>query len=266
MPDGVMTLATASVLDLAEALIACPSVTPAAGLVFDCLERQLRPLGFEVHRFHAGEAPDGPVENLFAIRQGPKGSRHFAFAGHVDVVPPGEGWNSAPFAPEVRGALLYGRGAVDMKGAIAAMVAAAREVPQDAGTLSFVITGDEEGPATYGTVALIEHMRSIGAIPDLCLVGEPTSFHRLGDTMKIGRRGSVNVWLEVEGREGHVAYPQLADNPITRLVALLAELKALVLDEGSEWFQPSNRPCPPLDPLQRPPQRRRAGRAGLRYR
>jgi succinyl-diaminopimelate desuccinylase len=240
MPDGVMTLATASVLDLAEALIACPSVTPAAGLVFDCLERQLRPLGFEVHRFHAGEAPDGPVENLFAIRQGPKGSRHFAFAGHVDVVPPGEGWNSAPFAPEVRGALLYGRGAVDMKGAIAAMVAAAREVPQDAGTLSFVITGDEEGPATYGTVALIEHMRSIGAIPDLCLVGEPTSFHRLGDTMKIGRRGSVNVWLEVEGREGHVAYPQLADNPITRLVALLAELKALVLDEGSEWFQPSN--------------------------
>jgi succinyl-diaminopimelate desuccinylase len=240
MPVRVMTVATASVLELAEALIACPSVTPAAGLVFDCLERQLKPLGFAVHRFSAGEAPDGPVENLFAIRKGPEGSRHFAFAGHVDVVPPGEGWNSAPFAPEVRGALLYGRGAVDMKGAIAAMVAAAREVPPEAGTLSFVITGDEEGPARFGTVALIEHMRAVGALPDLCLVGEPTSFHRLGDTMKIGRRGSVNVWLEVEGREGHVAYPQLADNPITRLVAMLAELKALVLDAGSEWFQPSN--------------------------
>jgi succinyl-diaminopimelate desuccinylase len=111
MPHGVMTAPT--VLELAEALIACPSVTPAAGLVFDCLEAQLRPLGFDIHRFHAGEAPDGPVENLFAIRKGPVNSRHFAFAGHVDVVPPGEGWASAPFAPEVRGDLLYGRGAID---------------------------------------------------------------------------------------------------------------------------------------------------------
>jgi len=229
-----------SVLELAKALIACPSVTPAAGLVFDCLEGQLAPLGFAVHRFHAGEAPDGPVENLFAIRHGPQGSRHFAFAGHVDVVPPGEGWASAPFAPEVRGELLYGRGAVDMKGAIAAMLAAVREVPRDAGTLSFVITGDEEGPARYGTVPLIEHMREVGAIPDLILVGEPTSVHRLGDMMKIGRRGSTNIWLEVEGKEGHVAYPHLADNPIPRLIAMLAELDALVLDEGTEWFQASN--------------------------
>ena len=229
-----------SVLALAEALIACPSVTPAAGLVFDCLEAQLAPLGFAVHRFVAGEAPDGPVENLFAIRPGPEGSRHFAFAGHVDVVPPGDGWASAPFAPEVRGELLFGRGAVDMKGAIAAMVAAAAMVPSDAGTLSFVITGDEEGPARFGTVALIEHMRGVGALPDLCLVGEPSSQHRLGDMMKIGRRGSVNVWLEVEGREGHVAYPHLADNPVTRLVAMLAELDALELDSGTDWFQPSN--------------------------
>lgn len=229
-----------TVLSLAEALIACPSVTPAAGLVFDCLEGQLRPLGFEVHRFSAGEAPDGPVENLFAIRRGPQGSRHFAFAGHVDVVPPGEGWTSAPFAPELRGDLLHGRGAVDMKGAIAAMVAAAAEVPSDAGTLSLIITGDEEGPARFGTVALIEHMRGIGALPDLCLVGEPTSVHRLGDMMKVGRRGSVNVWLEVEGKEGHVAYPHLADNPITRLIAMLADLKAMPLDDGTEWFQPSN--------------------------
>jgi succinyl-diaminopimelate desuccinylase len=229
-----------SVADLTEALIACPSVTPATGLVFDCLEAQLAPLGFSVHRAVAGEPPDGPVENLFAIRPGPQGSRHFAFAGHLDVVPPGEGWTSAPFAPERRGALLYGRGAVDMKGAIAAMVAAVREIPVEAGTLSFIITGDEEGPARYGTVVLIEHMRQVGAIPDLCLVGEPTSVERLGDMVKIGRRGSVNIWLEVEGQEGHVAYPHRADNPVPKLVALLAELDALVLDEGTDWFQPSN--------------------------
>jgi succinyl-diaminopimelate desuccinylase len=229
-----------TVLDLTEALIACPSVTPAAGLVFDCLEAQVLPLGFEVHRALSGEAPDGPVENLFAIRHGPPASRHFAFAGHVDVVPPGEGWASAPFAPTRRGDLLHGRGAVDMKGAIAAMVVAARAIPADAGTLSFIITGDEEGPAKYGTVALIDHMRSAGAVPDLCLVGEPTSVARLGDTMKIGRRGSVNIWLEVDGVQGHVAYPHLADNPAPRLVALLAELDALVLDEGTDWFQPSN--------------------------
>lgn len=231
---------TPTVLDLAEALIACPSVTPAAGLVFDCLEAHLAPLGFTVHRFISGEAPDGPVENLFAIRAGPEGSRHFAFAGHVDVVPPGEGWASAPFAPEVRGDLLYGRGAVDMKGAIAAMVAAVREIPAEAGTISFVITGDEEGPAKYGTVALIEHMRDVGALPDLCLVGEPTSVNRLGDMMKIGRRGSCVTWIEVEGREGHVAYPHLADNPLPRLVAMLAEYDALELDRGNAWFQPSN--------------------------
>jgi succinyl-diaminopimelate desuccinylase len=235
-----MTLTPPSVLPLAEALMACPSVTPATGLVFDCLEAQLAPLGFAVHRFVAGEAPDGPVENLFAVRQGPPGSRHFAFAGHLDVVPPGEGWTSAPFLPEVRGELLHGRGAVDMKGAIAAMVAAASAVPQEAGTLSFIITGDEEGPARFGTVALIEHMRTEGQMPDLCLVGEPSSQHRLGDMMKIGRRGSVNVWLTVEGKEGHVAYPHLADNPAPRLVAMLAELDALELDGGTDWFQPSN--------------------------
>jgi succinyl-diaminopimelate desuccinylase len=232
--------ATTTVAALAEALIAAPSVTPAAGLVFERLEAMLKPLGFVVHRALSGEAPDGPVENLFAIRHGPAGSKHFAFAGHVDVVPPGEGWTTAPFAPEIRGELLYGRGAVDMKGAIAAMVAAAADIPQQAGTLSFIITGDEEGPAIHGTRAVIAHMREQGAVPDLCLVGEPTSVNRLGDTMKIGRRGSVNVWLEVEGKEGHVAYPHLADNPITRLVHMLAELKALELDNGTDWFQPSN--------------------------
>ncbi|MGH6787237.1 MAG: succinyl-diaminopimelate desuccinylase [Novosphingobium sp.] len=235
-----MPTQTSDVASLAERLIEAPSVTPAAGLVFDALEAMLRPLGFAVTRFHAGEAPDGPVENLFAVRHGPSDGRHFAFAGHLDVVPPGEGWTSAPFAPERRGDLLFGRGAVDMKGAIAAMVAAAREIPAEAGTLSFVITGDEEGPALHGTRALIVHMRDTGDIPDLCLVGEPTSVNRLGDTMKIGRRGSVNIWLEVEGREGHVAYPHLADNAASRMVALLAELDAIELDDGTDWFQPSN--------------------------
>ncbi|WP_126177035.1 succinyl-diaminopimelate desuccinylase [Tsuneonella rigui] len=230
-PDAELAL----VADLAERLIACPSVTPASGLVFDALEAMLAPLGFEVERFVSED-----VENLFAIRRGPLGSRHFAFAGHLDVVPPGEGWTTAPFAPECRGDLLHGRGAVDMKGAIAAMVAAVAEVPADAGTISFIITGDEEGPALHGTRALIERIRERGDIPDLCLVGEPTSTTRLGDMVKIGRRGSVNIWLEVEGTQGHVAYPHLADNPIPRLVAMLAELEALELDQGTEWFQPSN--------------------------
>jgi succinyl-diaminopimelate desuccinylase len=228
------------VLARTAALIEAPSVTPATGAVFDCLEAMLAPMGFAVHRFLAGEPPEGPVENLFAIRQGLPGSRHFAFAGHLDVVPPGEGWSSGPFAAEQRGELLYGRGAVDMKGAIAAMVCAVEQIPAEAGTISFIITGDEEGPAKYGTVPLIAHMREVGAIPDFCLVGEPTSVHRLGDMVKIGRRGSVNLWLTAKGAQGHVAYPHLADNPIPRLVALLAELDTLVLDEGSDWFQPSN--------------------------
>ena len=227
------------VLDLAMRLIAAPSVTPARGEVFDALETMLAPLGFEVHRFVAGEGEEA-VENCFAIRPGPEGSRHFAFAGHLDVVPPGAGWTSGAFEPELRGELLYGRGAVDMKGAIAAMVAAVADVPRDAGTISFIVTGDEEGPALFGTRALIEFMDRHGHRPDLCLVGEPTSVHRLGDMMKIGRRGSVNIWLAVEGCEGHVAYPHLADNPIPKLARMLAELDALVLDEGTDWFQPSN--------------------------
>ena len=227
---------SSDVVSLAEALIACESVTPARGAVFDAFEAMLAPLGFEVHRFVAG----GTVENCLAIRRGPAGSRHLAFAGHLDVVPAGEGWSSPPFVPERRAGLLYGRGAVDMKSSIAAMVAALADVPAAAGTISFIVTGDEEGEAVHGTRALIELIRERGEIPDMCLVGEPTSVARLGDTVKPGRRGSVNVFLEVAGREGHVAYPHLADNPVPRLVALLAELDALVLDEGSDWFQASN--------------------------
>ncbi|MAM40617.1 MAG: succinyl-diaminopimelate desuccinylase [Erythrobacter sp.] len=232
------------VLELAKRLMSARSVTPATGSVFDELEAMLKPLGFEVTRFTRGEGeegtPEAPVENLFAIRKGPAGSRHFAFAGHLDVVPPGGGWTSDAFEPEIRGDLLYGRGAVDMKGAIACMVDAVKEVPADAGTISFIITGDEEGPALHGTRALIDYMNSRGSTPDLCLVGEPTSVNRLGDMMKIGRRGSVNIWLEVQGTQGHVAYPHLADNPIPKLVAMLAELDGLVLDKGNDWFQASN--------------------------
>jgi len=224
---------------LAEALIACPSITPATGAVFDALEAMLAPLGFTVTRFLDGAAPDGPVENLLATRVDGPGP-HFAFAGHLDVVPPGEGWASDAFVPERRGELLYGRGAVDMKGAIAAFVAALARGASGGGTLSLLITGDEEGEAIHGTRALMAHMAARGVTPDLCLIGEPTSVHRLGDTIKIGRRGSVNMWISVAGVQGHVAYPHLASNPIPPLVRILSAIEAMVLDEGTDWFQPSN--------------------------
>ncbi|MEA3064496.1 MAG: succinyl-diaminopimelate desuccinylase [Sphingomonadales bacterium] len=221
-------------VELASALIACPSVTPARGEVFDALEAALRPLGFEVHRFVSG----GEVENLFATRG--RGSPHFGFAGHLDVVPPGEGWSGDPFAPEIRGGLLYGRGAVDMKGGIAAFVAAAAEIADHRGTLSLLITGDEEGPALHGTRAIMAWMAERGIRPDMILIGEPTSETRLGDTVKIGRRGSVNMWIHVPGVQGHVAYPHRADNPVPKLARIVAALEALHLDDGSEAFQPSN--------------------------
>ena len=232
-----------SALDYAQRLMACESVTPATGRVFDVLEDMLTPLGFTVERFISGENDDNPahgapVENLFAIRE--SGGQHFAFAGHVDVVPSGDGWASNPFVPEVKGDFLHGRGAVDMKGSIAAFVAALHDIPKDAGTISMIITGDEEGPAIHGTRALITHMQARGSIPDACLVGEPTSVNRLGDMMKIGRRGSVNMWISVAGTQGHVAYPHLADNPIPKLIAILAEIEAITLDEGTDWFQASN--------------------------
>ena len=226
-------------VELAKALIAAPSVTPAMGAVFDTLEAALAPLGFTVERFIDGIEPDGPVENLLAVRTG-KNRKHFGFAGHLDVVPPGIGWTGDAFAPELRGDLLYGRGAVDMKGSIAAFVAAAAATPVEAGTISLIITGDEEGPAIFGTRALMEHMDARGVKPDMIVVGEPTSVNRLGDMVKIGRRGSVNIWIDVPGTQGHVAYPHLADNPIPKLVRIMAAIDAVALDEGDDWFQPSN--------------------------
>ena len=225
--------AAADPVDLLARLLARPSVTPATLDDLLVVEEALVPLGFQVHRFQSGE-----VANLFAIRG--EGGPHLAFAGHMDVVPPGAGWTGDPFTPRLAGELLHGRGAVDMKGAIAAFIAAAAQVPANPGTLSLIITGDEEGPATHGTVALIDWMEARGIRPDMILVGEPTSAARLGDTVKIGRRGSVNLWIDVPGTQGHVAYPQLADNPLPRAARIVSALAELQLDGGNAWFQPSN--------------------------
>ena len=225
-------------VDLAQALIACPSVTPATGAVFDVLEAALAPLGFEVHRFTRGEEADGPVENLVAMRG--SGNPHFGFAGHLDVVPAGEGWASDPFVPEIADGILTGRGANDMKSAIAAFVAALGGFAQDKGTISLLITGDEEGPAAHGTVAIIDWLNARAIRPDMILIGEPTSDAVLGDTIKIGRRGSVNMWIEVPGTQGHVAYPHRAANPVGALARIVAELDAWHIDDGTDAFPPSN--------------------------
>src|SRR4029453_15604466 len=180
---------------LAERLINCPSVTPARGEVFDVLEEALRPLGFEVHRFALGEAPDGPTENMVAMRG--VGSPHFGFAGHLDVVPPGDGWAQDPFAAVIADGRLVGRGANEMKNAIAAFVSAVAEVEHQRGTLSFFITGDEEGYATYGTPRIIDWLNERGIRPDMILIGEPTSVERLGDKIKIGPAGAGKKGISV---------------------------------------------------------------------
>ena len=223
---------------LARALINVPSVTPANGEVFDVLEAALKPIGFTVHRWVMGEPPDGPTENMVAIRG--EGSPHFGFAGHLDVVPPGEGWAVDPFAAKIEDGVLVGRGASDMKSAIAAFVAAVSRVQPTAGTVSFLITGDEEGYATYGTPRIIDWLNERQIRPDMILIGEPTSVDRLGDTVKIGRRGSVNMWIDVPGVQGHVAYPHRTKNPVPPLARVIAALDALHLDDGNDQFPPSN--------------------------
>jgi succinyl-diaminopimelate desuccinylase len=227
---------------LTQALIRCPSVTPEDEGAQDVLAGALEALGFSVHRLRFGAAPDGPVDNLVATIG--SGAPHFAFAGHTDVVPTGDqkAWSVAPFEAVIADGHVVGRGAADMKGAIAAFVAAsARHVQRGRpGRLSFIITGDEEGPATHGTAPMLDWLEAHDLVPDACLVGEPTSAKLLGDMIKIGRRGSVNAWITVMGAQGHVAYPDRALNPITPLVSILAALKARVLDEGTDWFQPSN--------------------------
>lgn len=225
---------------LAAALIRAPSVTPDAGEVMDLVARLLEDAGYAVEEL--AFADHGPeVVNLYA-RIG-KGGPNLCFAGHVDVVPVGDAaaWTHDPFSGEAKDGLLYGRGAVDMKGAVAAAIAAAlRSGAPAQGSLSFLITGDEEGPALDGTVRVVEHLRARGERVDHCILGEPTNPQVLGDAFKIGRRGSLSGVLTVEGRQGHVAYPHLADNPIPRLLRLAQALIATPLDQGSDFFPPSN--------------------------
>ena len=223
-------------LALAQALIRRPSVTPKDAGALDVLEAVLKELGFVTHRL-----PYGDVDNLYA-RLGDS-APHFCFAGHTDVVPVGEGWNADPFAAEVRDGMLYGRGAADMKSAIAAFVAAAARLgkpPQGfKGSISLLITGDEEGAAVNGTVKLLEWLKGRGEKIDHCIVGEPTAVGRAGDTLKIGRRGSINFQVTVTGAQGHVGYPQKAKNPIPVLAELVTQFANHKLDKGSEHFDPS---------------------------
>ncbi len=230
---------------IAQNLIQCPSVTPAEGGALSVLEGLLKGAGFRVDRvtFEDVDTPD--VENLFASIG--TGAPHFVFAGHTDVVPAGSesDWQHGPFEGAIDGDILYGRGAVDMKGGIASFAAAAlafveQHGPEFGGTISFLITGDEEGPAVNGTVKLLEWAKAQGHEFDACIVGEPTNPNVLGDTIKVGRRGSLSGIVTVSGVQGHAAYPHLADNPIPGLTRLMAALNELRLDDGNDRFQPSN--------------------------
>ena len=219
-------------LALAQALIRRPSVTPKDAGALDILETVVKELGFVTHRL-----PFGDVDNLYA-RLGTE-APHFCFAGHTDVVPVGEGWNTDPFAAEVKDGMLYGRGAADMKSAIAAFVAAAAKIGKPKGSISLLITGDEEGAAINGTVKLLEWLTARGEKINHCVVGEPTSVGHAGDTLKIGRRGSINFKLTVTGVQGHVGYPQKAKNPIPALAELITQLAIHKLDKGTEHFDAS---------------------------
>lgn len=219
-------------LALAQALIRRPSVTPKDAGALDVLEAVLKELGFTTHRL-----PFGDVDNLYA-RMG-DASPHFCFAGHTDVVPVGEGWQQEPFAATVKDGMLYGRGAADMKSAIAAFVAAVSKTGVPKGSISLLITGDEEGVAVNGTVKLLEWLKARGEKIDHCVVGEPTSVGKAGDTLKIGRRGSINFKLTVRGVQGHVGYPQKAKNPIPVLAELVTQLASHKLDKGNDHFDPS---------------------------
>ena len=225
-------------------LIRCPSVTPAEGGALAALAAMLEPLGFTVERMTAREPGMPDIENLYA-RIGSEGP-HLMFAGHTDVVPVGNeaAWTHAPFGAEIAGGEMFGRGAVDMKGGIACFVAAvARQIEKHGppkGSLSFLITGDEEGPAVNGTIKLLQWAAERGERWDACLVGEPTNPDRLGDMIKIGRRGSVSGTITVHGVQGHAAYPHLADNAVRGVIALTDALMHPPFDAGTENFQPSN--------------------------
>ena len=225
-------------VELTRDLIRRPSVTPADEGAMDMVERLLTGLGFHCRRMAFEN-----IENLYARRG--TASPNLCFAGHTDVVPTGSpaAWSAAPFDAEVRDGVLYGRGAVDMKGGIAAWIAAVSRVLAEGdvpGSLSFLITGDEEGPALHGTKRVVETLMAEGEVIDACVVGEPSSQHALGDTIKIGRRGSLTSWITVHGKQGHVAYPDRAANPAPVMARLMARLADHRLDDGYPSFQPSN--------------------------
>ncbi|PFX11348.1 Succinyl-diaminopimelate desuccinylase, partial [Stylophora pistillata] len=218
-------------------LIACPSVTPLEAGTFSVLEELLVSLGFKIEK-----QKNGDVTNFYA-RYG-NGSPHLTFVGHVDVVPPGFGWDQVPFEPTIKEGVLYGRGAVDMKGAIAAFVWAAKgfldSTSTFSGSISLLLTSDEEGPGQDGIKGMTPWLQETEQVPDFFLIGEPTSENKVGDTVKIGRRGSLNTVLTVKGRQGHVAYPESTDNPCTTLIKILRKLTKQDLDQGYENFPASN--------------------------
>jgi len=240
-----MTTAAADPVALAQALIRCESVTPHEAGALTLLQNVLEGAGFACHRMTFSQPGTADVENLYA-RIGTR-APNLCFAGHTDVVPPGDeaAWTMPPFAADIRDSTLYGRGAVDMKGAIACFVAAALKVlarhgGKPNGSLSLLITGDEEGPSINGTAKVLDWLKERGEALDACLVGEPSCQHALGDEIKIGRRGSVNGELIVKGKQGHAAYPHIADNPIPKLARMIDHLAALKLDRGTERFEPSH--------------------------
>ena len=240
-----MTALGDKALQLAQGLIRCESVTPADAGALDVLIDAVKPARFTFWRLNFKDEGTPPVDNLYArIGEGPP---NLCFAGHVDVVPPGdpEQWSRPPFAAEVADGVLYGRGASDMKGAIACFVAAALDYAKSRGreldgSISLIITGDEEGPSINGTRKVLAWMKEQGERPDHCVVGEPTNTARIGDAIKIGRRGSLNGRIKVTGTQGHVAYPHLANNPVKGLVKILARIYDSPLDYGSAHFSPSN--------------------------
>lgn len=231
-------------VDLTQGLIRCPSVTPEEGGALTFIEQVLKPAGFVCHRLTMREPGTADVENLYA-RIGTDGP-HVCFAGHTDVVPVGDAaaWTHAPFGAAIQGGMLYGRGAVDMKGGIACFMAATlRHLaarPQGRGSISFLITGDEEGPSINGTMKVLDWMAARGEKLDAAIVGEPSNPQALGDEIKIGRRGSLNGELVVAGRQGHVAYPHIADNAVPKLARIIDRLSSTPLDAGTPDFQASS--------------------------
>ena len=231
-------------VEIAQALVRCPSVTPEEGGALTYLEGVLKDAGFDTHRVVFSGDGSYEVDNLYA-RFG-TGAPHFCYGGHTDVVPVGdrEDWDHDPFCGDLIDGDLYGRGAEDMKGSVAAFTAAAiqfiRENPDFSGSISLLITGDEEADAINGTIKLVEWAHQRGEAIDACIVGEPTNSERVGTTIKNGRRGSYSARLTVEGVQGHVAYPDGTDNPITKALPLLSALTSPAFDEGSKYFPPTN--------------------------